>query len=136
MKLGFRFRRFSALFWLLLFTAYSVAAMGVVILDAADGGLDGLSGVSTVTIHADEEMRSLGASQLAAVYRARSGVPFMSLPPGSTVKVVWPDGSSEYVVVVDPASRTGMKPVPGTQQSAPDGAGAGSMKAPAREEGF
>ena len=122
MKPGIRPRGASALFWFLLFTAYSVAAVGVVVLDAGNDDYGAFSKVSTTTVHATDEMRSLGAAQMAAVYRARSGTPFTSLPPGSTMRIVWPDGSSEYVVVVDPASSGGVRPIPGTQREAEEGA--------------
>jgi hypothetical protein len=112
--------RASVLFWLLLFTAYAVAAVGIVVLDARNEDYGDFSKVATTTIHATEEMRNLGAAQLAAVHRARSGAPFTALPPGSTVRVVWPDGSSEYVVIVNPASSVGARPIPGTQRAADD----------------
>ena len=116
MKLGLRARRASTLVWLLLFAVYAVAAVGVTVFDAMDDGYDELSQVTLVTVHASEDMRRLGATQMAAVFRARSGAPFTSLPPGSTVKVVWPDGSSEYVVVVNPAASDGMRSIPGTRR--------------------
>jgi hypothetical protein len=118
MKLRWWSPRASVLFWLLLFTAYAVAAVGIVVIDARNEDYGGFSKVATTTIHATEEMRNLGAAQLAAVHRARSGAPFTSLPPGSTVRIVWPDGSSEYVVIVNPASSDGVLPIPGTQRAA------------------
>lgn len=117
MKLAMKRRRIGALFWVLLFAAYSVAAVGVTVLDAVDGRYEDLSQVSLVTVHAGEDARNLGAAQMAAVYRARSGAPFTSLPAGSTVRIVWPDGSSEYVVVMDPAASGGAVPIPGTQRT-------------------
>jgi hypothetical protein len=45
------------------------------------------------------------------VYRATSGAPFSSLPPGTTFKIVWPDGSSEDIVVGSPVSSIGARPV-------------------------
>lgn len=122
MKLGTKPRGASALFWFLLFTAYSVAAVGVVVLDAGNDDYGALSKVSATTVQAPEEMRNLGAAQMAALYRARSGTPFTSLPPGSTVRIVWPDGSSEYVVVANPASSGGVRPIPGTQREAAEDA--------------
>ena len=122
MKPGMRPRGASALFWFLLFTAYSVTAVGVVVLDAGNDDYGALSKVSSTTVQATEEMRNLGAAQMAAVYRARSGTPFTSLAPGSTLRIVWPDGSSEYVVVSNPASSGGVRPIPGTQREAADDA--------------
>ena len=90
-----KFRRY---FWVLLFATYSVGAAGVMIDVLAD------------------EYRHL--SQVAAVYRASSGAPFSTLPPGSTFKVVWPDGSSEYVMVVSASSGSGVHPIAGTQSKA------------------
>lgn len=110
----------SVLAWLLFFTAYAMAAVGIVVLDARTEDYSGFSKVETTTIHATEEMRDLGAAQLVAVHRARSGAPFTSLPPGSTVHIVWPDGSSEYVVIVNPASSAGVRSIPGTQRTADD----------------
>lgn len=118
MKWNMRTRRLAALFWILLFVVYSVAAIGVTVLDASEDRYVDLSRVSLVTVHATEEQRSLGAAQMAAVYRAQSGAPFASLPPGTTVQIVWPDGSSEYVVVTNPAASDGTTPIPGTRRSA------------------
>lgn len=118
MKCDMRKRRIAALFWILLFAVYSVAAIGVTVLDASEDRYSELSRVSLVTVHASEEQRSLGAAQMAAVYRAQSGAPFASMPPGTTVQIVWPDGSSEYVVVTNPATSDGTAPIPGTRRRA------------------
>ena len=40
-----------------------------------------------------------------------------SAASGSTIKVVWPDGSAETVRITDPSSPLGVEPVPGTQQA-------------------
>lgn len=116
MKWDMRKRRLAALFWILLFAVYSVAAIGVTVLDASEDRYAELSRVSLVTVHASEDQRTLGAAQMAAVYRAQSGAPFASLPPGTTVQIVWPDGSSEYVMVTDPAASDGTAPIPGTRR--------------------
>ncbi|TYT26066.1 hypothetical protein FZO89_07235 [Luteimonas viscosa] len=120
MKYETRRRRFAGLFWLSLFAVYSVAAIGVTVLDAGEEEYAELSQVSPVTVHASEDMRNLGAAQMAAVYRAQSGAPFAALAPGSTLRIVWPDGSSEYVVVTNPAASDGVAPIPGTQRDAAD----------------
>lgn len=120
MKFEMTRRRYAGLFWLLLFAAYSVAALGVTVLDAGDEAYADLSQVAPVTVHASEDMRNLGAAQMAAMYRAQSGAPFASLTPGTTLRVVWPDGSSEYVVVTNPAASDGILPIPGTQRDAAD----------------
>jgi hypothetical protein len=52
------------------------------------------------------------------VYRAQSGMPFASLPAGSTFQVVWPDGSTETMVIVDPTSSLGVAPVKNSQVTA------------------
>ncbi|WP_243720432.1 hypothetical protein [Luteimonas aestuarii] len=117
MKFRLRSRGTGTLFWLSLFSVYAVAAAGVVVLDANSRDHADLSQVATVTVYAPEEMRAVGAAQMAAVYRASSGTPFTSLPPGSTVRVVWPDGSSEYVAIVNPAARNGVRTLPGTQRN-------------------
>jgi len=118
MKFGMRARTAGTLFWLLLFSVYSVAAVGVIVLYGIDDEYNELSKVSLTTVEASEETRNLAAAQMAAVYRARSGAPFTSLPAGATVQIVWPDGSSEYLVVVNPATSGGLRPIPGTQRSA------------------
>ena len=109
--------RMKRYFWVLLFATYSVAAAGVVI-DVLGDEYRQLSQVAVTSVHSSDEMRMSGAAQVAAVYRASSGAPFSTLPPGSTFKVVWPDGSSEYVMVVSPASSSGVQAIPGSQQSA------------------
>ena len=118
MKWDMRKRRLAALFWILLFAVYSVAAIGVTVLDASEDRYAELSRVSLVTVQASEAQRSLGAAQMAAVYRAQSGAPFATLPPGTTVQIVWPDGSSEYLVVTNPAASEGAAPIPGTGRKA------------------
>jgi len=104
-------------FWILLFVAYAALAAGVVI-ETTRPEFRGLTQVSLVSVNSAEEARSKGASQVAAVYRATSGVPFSSLPPGSTFKIVWPDGSSEEIVVGSPVSSIAAQPLQGTQQRA------------------
>ena len=122
MRQGFRARgtwsrRLAFGFWALLVVAYAAMAASVVV-DALDEDYRGLSQVSATTVESSRDRRNLSAAQLAAVYRARSGAPFAALPPGSTLKVVWPDGSSEYVVIVDPASSSGVESIPGSERSA------------------
>ncbi|MEP6906986.1 MAG: hypothetical protein ABI858_03250 [Pseudoxanthomonas sp.] len=97
-------------FWILLFVAYAAFAAGVVI-DTVKPQYRSLTRISVVSMQAPVESRMQGASQAAAVYRASSGAPFSSLPPGSTFKIVWPDGSSETILVGDPVSSTGARPV-------------------------
>ncbi|WP_254200955.1 hypothetical protein [Lysobacter sp. MMG2] len=102
-------------FWVLLFATYSVAAAGVMI-DVLGDEYRHLSQIAVTSVRSSEDVRTTGAAQVAAVYRASSGAPFSTLPPGSTFKVVWPDGSSEYVMVVSPSSSSGVHPLAGTQQ--------------------
>ncbi len=116
LRLATKTRRY---FWALLFATYSVAAAGVMI-DVVGDEYRHLSQVAVTTVHSSEDMRISGAAQVAAVYRASSGAPFSTLPPGSTFKVVWPDGSSEYVMVVSPSSSAGTHPIAGTQNNAAD----------------
>ena len=104
-------------FWILLFVSYTVAAASAVI-DTLSPKYRNLTHVSVTTVQSPEEVRTLGAAQAAAVYRASSGTPFSALPPGSTFKIVWPDGSSETIMIVDPKSAAGTSPVQGTQQAA------------------
>ncbi|WP_024889176.1 hypothetical protein [Luteimonas huabeiensis] len=112
-------RKLRRVFWIGAFAVYSVTAAGVMI-DAISDNYRELSQVAQTTVDSPDEIRRLGAAQIAAVYRAQSGAPFATLPPGSTFKVIWPDGSSEYVMVVSQASSTGIRPIPGTQRPAPD----------------
>ncbi|MGH8027143.1 MAG: hypothetical protein ACREO0_10495 [Pseudoxanthomonas sp.] len=102
-------------FWILLFVAYAALAAGVVI-ETTRPEFRGLTQISVISMHSAPEARSKGASQAAAVYRATSGVPFSSLPPGSTFKIVWPDGSTETILVGSPLSSVAARPVHGTQQ--------------------
>src|SRR5690554_6840836 len=102
-------------FWALLFGAYSVTAAGVMIHALVGAEHGELSQVTVTTVDSSAEARIGGAAQLAAVYRAQSGAPFSTLPPGSTFQVIWPDGSSEYVTVVSQSSAAGVQLVPGTQ---------------------
>lgn len=100
--------------WVVLFVAYSAGAVGMLLIDTYEGRYRNMSKVKLTGVHTDAEVRRAGASQVAAIYRAQSGMPFSTLPPGSTFQIVWPDGSSETVVVVDPASPVGTEPVAGT----------------------
>lgn len=106
----------NVLVWGLVVVAYAAAA-ATIVLDTHDPEYRDLTRVGHMTIHAPDDARRLGAAQVAALYRARSGTPFSTLSPGSTIRVVWPDGSSETVRVTDPASPLGAEPVPGTQQA-------------------
>jgi hypothetical protein len=105
-------------FWVALFVAYSAGAVGLVLIDTYDDRYRQLSKVKLTSVNTDEDVRRAGASQVAAVYRAQSGMPFTALPAGSTFQVVWPDGSTETMVIVDPASTLGTAPVTGTQVNA------------------
>jgi hypothetical protein len=108
----------NLLVWGLVVVAYAAAAATIVI-ETRDPDFRDLSRVGHMTIHAPDDARRLGAAQVAALYRARSGTPFSTLSPGSTIRIVWSDGSSEVVRVTDPSSPLGVAPVPGSQQ-APD----------------
>lgn len=112
-------RRVKLVFWTTLFAAYSVAAAGVVI-DVLGKDYRGMSAVTTTSVTSPLEKRVAGAAQVAAAYRAGSGAPFATLPTGSSFRVIWPDGSSEYVTVVSVSSSDGVRPIPGTQQPAPE----------------
>jgi hypothetical protein len=105
-------------FWILLFVSYTALAASVVI-DTLNPQYHRLTQVAVTSASSPEQVRSLGAAQAAAVYRASSGSPFSSLPPGSTFRIVWPDGSAETIMIVNPASSSGTRPVPGSQQAAP-----------------
>lgn len=105
--------------WVALFAAYSAAAVGVVMIDTAEDRYRLLSQVKLTSVKSDEQVRHVGAAQVAAVYRAQSGLPFSALPTGSTFQIVWPDGSTETVTIVDPTSGSGNRLVPGSQQAAP-----------------
>jgi hypothetical protein len=120
-------------FWALLFATYSVTAAGVMI-DVLGDEYRHLSQVAVTTVESSQDMRMSGAAQVAAMYRASSGAPFSTLPPGSTFKVVWPDGSSEYVMVVSPSSSAGVHPIPGSQHAANDAPRANDATADASVE--
>ncbi|HEY9254793.1 MAG TPA: hypothetical protein VIP30_09670 [Stenotrophomonas sp.] len=105
-------------FWVVAFVAYSAAAVGIVLIDTADGRYQKLSQVRLTSVKSDEQVRRVGAAQVAALYRAQSGMPFTTLPPGATFQIVWPDGSTETVTVVDPTSSTGNALQAGSQQAA------------------
>ncbi|MEN5069189.1 MULTISPECIES: hypothetical protein [Stenotrophomonas] len=107
-------------FWVALFVAYSAGAVGLVMIDTYDDRYRSLSKVQLTSVKADAEVRRAGASQVAAVYRAQSGMPFASLPTGSTFQVVWPDGSTETMVIMDPTSSLGVEPVKNSQVTAAD----------------
>lgn len=103
--------------WVVLFVAYSAGAVSLLLIDTYEDRYRNMSQVKLTTVHTNADVRRAGASQVAAIYRAQSGAPFSTLPPGSTFQIVWPDGSSETVVVVDPASPVGVEPVKGTALS-------------------
>ncbi|MCD9029341.1 hypothetical protein LDO26_14160 [Luteimonas sp. BDR2-5] len=103
--------------WSALFVGYSAAVAGVMI-DAIGDNYRELSTVAETTTEAAPEQRQLGAAQVAALYRAQSATPLVSLPPGSTFRVVWPDGSSEVVRIVSQADAQGVEVVDGSQRDA------------------
>ncbi|MCU1004198.1 hypothetical protein [Stenotrophomonas maltophilia] len=112
-------------FWVALFVAYSAGAVGLLMIDTYEDRYRHLSKVELTTVKAQEDVRRAGASQVAAVYRAQTGMPFASLPAGSTFQVVWPagstfqvvwpDGSTETMVIVDPTSPNGVRPLANSQ---------------------
>ena len=105
--------------WTLAFVAYAVVAAGMLIIDTAERRYGNLSQVKLVTVKSEEQARRIGATQVAAIYRAQSGMPFSTLPAGSTFQIVWPDGSTETMVILDArAGASGMAPLAGTQQEA------------------
>lgn len=108
---------YRARFWLwaLLFVGYSAVAVGVLVIDARDARLRNLSQVRMIKVSDDAQHRSTAAADIAAVYRAQSGMPFSTLPAGSTFQIVWPDGSTETLQILDPASPAGVRPVAGSQ---------------------
>ena len=80
----------NLLVWSLVAVAYAAAAATLVI-ETRDPEYRDLSRIGHMTIHAPEDARRLGAAQVAALYRARSGTPFSTLavhstraPPNST----------------------------------------------------
>lgn len=105
--------------WALALVAYAVVAAGMLIIDTAERRYGNLSQVRLVTVKSEEQARRVGATQVAAVYRAQSGMPFSTLPAGSTFQIVWPDGSTETMVILDAHSgASGMAPMAGSQQEA------------------
>jgi len=105
-------------FWVALFVAYSAGAVGVLMVDTQEDRYRLLSKVADTSIESSQAVRGAGASQVAALYRAQSGMPFTSLPAGSTFQVVWPDGSSETMLIVDPTSPNGVRPLRNSQITA------------------
>jgi len=111
-------QRAKLCFWALLLVSYAALAAGVVI-DTLNPQYRELAPVAMTSVASPEPARRLGAAQAAAVYRASSGSPFTTLPAGSSFRIVWPDGTSETITIVEPAASAGTRPVPGTQQAAP-----------------
>lgn len=62
------------------------------------------------------EIRIAALTALAGMYRATHGV--QTLPAGTTFKVTWQDGSSEYATVISLFSSVGVTPIAGTQVAA------------------
>ena len=104
--------------WVGLLLAYSAGAVGVFLLDTHEDRYRSLSLVKLTTVQSPVEQRRAAASQSAAVYRAQSGMPFSTLPSGSSLQILWPDGSAETVLILDPASPLGSQPLEGSQISA------------------
>lgn len=102
--------------WVVLLVAYSAAAVGVLLIDTHE--YRNLSQVKLTTVESPLDQRRAGASQAAAVYRAQSGMPFSTLPAGSSLQILWPDGSAETVLILDPASPLGSQPLEGSQVTA------------------
>lgn len=100
--------------WTALFVGYSAAVAGVVV-DTVGENYRRLSDVARTSTASPLEHRQLGAAQAAALYRAQSPTPFLALPPGSTFRVVWPDGSTELVRIVSQSSAHGAVPIDGSQ---------------------
>lgn len=98
----------------LLFAGVALAG-SIVTLDGRKAPYNGLSNVQGTDITADEMIRIAGMTQAVATYRLTHGV--TTLPAGSTIRMVWPDGSAEKGSVITPMSGVGTVPMPGTQCS-------------------
>jgi hypothetical protein len=109
--------------WVLLLGTYSAGAVGVLLVDAWEERYRSLSRVKLTSVQSDPDQRRAGAGQIAAIYRAQSGTPFSTLPSGSSLQIIWPDGSTETVMIIDPAAALGAEPVEGSQLSAAEVAG-------------
>jgi threonine dehydrogenase-like Zn-dependent dehydrogenase len=101
--------------WVTLLLAYSAGAVGVFLVDTHEDRYRNLSQVKLTTVDSPADQRRAGASQTAAVYRAQSGMPFSTLPAGSSLQILWPDGSAETVMILDPTSPLGSEPLQGSQ---------------------
>lgn len=110
--------------WIVLLLAYSAGAVGVFMVDTYEARYRNLSQVKLTSVESDADQRRAGASQAAAVFRAQSGMPFSTLPAGSSLQIVWPDGSAETVMILDPSSPLGSEPLVGSQVSAAEVNGA------------
>ncbi|MET0290034.1 MAG: hypothetical protein ABW178_10445 [Pseudoxanthomonas sp.] len=106
-------------FWVVLFVAYGAGAVGILIVDTMEERYRDLPKVQLTSVKSEKDVRRASAAEVAAIYRAQSGMPFATLQPGSTFQVVWPDGSTETVMVVSPTSTLGIEPMAGSQQDAP-----------------
>ena len=98
--------------WVLLLGTYSAGAVGVLLVDAWEERYRSLSRVKLTSVQSDPDQR-----------RAQSGTPFSTLPSGSSLQIIWPDGSTETVMIIDPAAALGAEPVEGSQLSAAEVAG-------------
>lgn len=108
-------QRIGSWFWVLLFVAYAAFAADVLI-NTLNPEYRGFSQIEGTSAQASGQTRIHAASQAAALYRLNSGMPFSSLQAGTSFKVIWPDGSSETIVVGDPAARAGARLVEGSQK--------------------
>lgn len=108
-------QRIGSWFWILLFVAYAAFAADVLI-NTLNPEYRGFSQIDGASVQASGEARIHAASQAAALYRLNSGMPFSALQAGSSFRVIWPDGSSETIVVGDPASSAGARLVEGSQE--------------------
>ncbi|MGO1070622.1 hypothetical protein [Lysobacter sp. CA199] len=105
------------------------AVVGVAAAVTLRGSTYQLPAVNGVTVRSDIEIRVAAISAMTAAYRVTNGL--SSLPVGTTVTVVYQDGSSEKAEVVSVLSSIQATPIPGTQ----GGGGTGGSGGPGGEGG-
>lgn len=95
-----------------------------VTIDARQAPYSSIPAVQGVTIGSNEFVRAAGMLALVGAYRSIHGNSSISNP--SQVQIVWTDGSKEKAAVTCNVGTPCVAPIPGTEQSPPEGGSGGS----------
>ncbi|WP_170874057.1 hypothetical protein, partial [Xanthomonas translucens] len=111
--------------WLSIFllTASLTAIAAIVSIDSRKAPYNQVAPAQGVGASDIPEVRQAGMLGLVGMYRISKGI--TSLPNGSTVTVIWNDGSTEKATIVCQSGTPCVQPIPGSLTGGGGGGGGG-----------